>query len=134
MNILKYNIINIFLKCIISKKNYLFTFRLNILCEVWNKDSNYLFDYESNEYSISSKTINTECFLMKNDNDVKFILKKNLNEQIENNSKIEENLSDLESVRFLDKIIMKRTNSSKIIPKLDFSFFSLYRNQISKIK
>ena len=58
---------------------------MNIICEVWNKDSNYLFDYESNEYLISSKKINTKCFLMKNENEVKFILKKNgEEEQIEN--------------------------------------------------
>ena len=71
----------------------------------------------------------------------KFFSEKNISNSINYNSRnnknksiIEENLSDLESVRFLDKIIMKRTNSSKIIPKLDLSFFSLYRNQISKIK
>ena len=58
---------------------------MNIICEVWNKDSNFLFDYESNEYLISSKKINTDCFLMKNENEVKFILKKNgEEEQIEN--------------------------------------------------
>ena len=49
------------------------------------KISNFLFDYESNEYLISSKKINTDCFLMKNENEVKFILKKNgEEEQIEN--------------------------------------------------
>ena len=74
------------IKCIISKEINII-FRLNILCEVWNKDSNYLFDYESNEYSISSKTINTECYLMKNENDVKYIIKKNIEEQqLENES------------------------------------------------
>ena len=58
---------------------------MNIICEVWNKDSNFLFDYESSEYLISSKKINTDCFLMKNENEVKFILKKNgEEEQIEN--------------------------------------------------
>ena len=74
------------IKCIISKEINII-FRLNILCEVWNKDSNYLFDYESNEYSISSKTINTECYLMKNENEVKYIIKKNIEEQqLENES------------------------------------------------
>ena len=58
------------------------------------------------------------------------------NEQSRNNKKnisAEENLSDLQSVRFSDKIIMKRTKSTKI-PKLDLSFFSLYQNYMLKKK
>ena len=87
------------------------------------------------EYNNLNNTHNS-CFYLK-----KFFSDKNITNSInynsrnnKNNSTIEENLSDLESIRFLDKIKMKRTNSSKIIPKLDLSFFSLYRNQISKIK
>ena len=58
------------------------------------------------------------------------------NDQSRNNKKnisAEENLSDLQSVRFSDKIIMKRTKSTKI-PKLDLSFFSLYHNNMLKNK
>ena len=58
------------------------------------------------------------------------------NEQSRNNKKnisAEENLSDLQSVRFSDKIIMKRTKSTKI-PKLDLSYFSLYHHYMLKNK
>ncbi len=58
------------------------------------------------------------------------------NDQSRNNKQnisAEENLSDLQSVRFSDKIIMKRTKSTKI-PKLDLSFFSLYHNNMLKNK
>ena len=63
---------------------------------------------------------------------MKLIIQEILKKKNENEN--EEDLSDLESVRFSDKIIMKRTNSTKLIPKLDLSFFSLYPNKISKIK
>lgn len=90
------------------------------------------------ENSILNKTQNSQ-FSIKN-----FFSEKNLINSIEvdhsrnikkkNEKENEEDLSDLESVRFSDKIIMKRTNSTKLIPKLDLSFFSLYPNKISKIK
>ena len=90
------------------------------------------------ENSILNKTQNSQ-FSIKN-----FFSEKNLINSIEvdhsrnikkkNDKENEEDLSDLESVRFSDKIIMKRTNSTKLIPKLDLSFFSLYPNKISKIK
>ena len=90
------------------------------------------------ENSILNKTQNSQ-FSIKN-----FFSEKNLINSVEvdhsrnikkkNENENEEDLSDLESVRFSDKIIMKRTNSTKLIPKLDLSFFSLYPNKISKIK
>ena len=81
----------------------------------------------------TQNNLNNDKFYLK-----KFFQEKNSssNEQSRNTKKnisAEENLSDLQSVRFSDKIIMKRTKSTKI-PKLDLSYFSLYHHYMLKNK
>ncbi len=95
---------------------------MNIICEVWNKDSNFLFDYESSEYLISSKKINTECFLMKNENEVKFILKKNGKEE-----QIEKELSTYGDSNYLGYI--NKTNKEEYFWNYNpFKIYSLKKS------
>jgi len=53
---------------------------LHLICETWNKDSNFLFDYESNDYSFTTREINNSCYILKNENKIKFINKSNNND------------------------------------------------------
>ena len=53
---------------------------MHLICETWNKDSNFLFDYESNDYSFTTREINNSCYILKNENKIKFINKSNNND------------------------------------------------------
>ena len=104
--------------------------KLNITNHKLNKLNGNL---KKNNDINTQNNLNNDKFYLK-----KFFQEKNSssNEQSRNTKKnisAEENLSDLQSVRFSDKIIMKRTKSTKI-PKLDLSYFSLYHHYMLKNK